>query len=184
MKLIIDGTEYEFDGDWLVNVWQEKTATYVDPASPDARKYTDIRLALKGLLRLHLPKVLQLFAEVFHVDDWRTLKPGKNEDLLLTLQRYMALLMHAEVQNLTLELRTVKPITPLREHVPDFIGDSDVITQSSPRAVLALTGATLGEHTLYQRDEEREPLTDGEGDHRPDEHHRLDAPARAEKTGA
>ena len=182
MKLIIDGQEYEFDGDWLVNVWQEKTATYVDPASPDARKYTDIRLALKGLLRLHLPKVLQLFAEVFHVDDWRTLKPGKNDDLLLTLQRYMALLMHAEVQNLTLELRTVQgSVKPVLQK----IGDLHVVSESSPRAVLALTGATLGEHTLYQRDEQREPLTDGEqSDEQPDEHYRLDAPACAEKTGA
>ena len=181
MKLIIDGTEYEFDGDWLVNVWAEKTAAYVDPAAPEARKYLDVRLALKGLLRLHLPKILQLFAEVFHVDDWRTLKPGKNDDLLLTLQRYMALLMHAEIQNLTLELRTVKPVITK-------IGDLHVLPESSPRAVLALTGAALGEHTLYTRDEQRESLSDGEGDERPDERpderHRLGTPARAEKTGA
>lgn len=181
MKLIIDGVEYEFDGDWLVNVWAEKTAAYVDPAAPEARKYLDVRLALKGLLRLHLPKILQLFADVFDVDDWRTLKPGKNDDLLLTLQRYMALLMHAEVQNLTLELRTVKPVTSIMERVPDFVGDTDVITQSGPRAVLALTGAALGEHTLYCRDEQRESaeLTDGETDD-----HRLGSPPHAEKAGA
>ncbi len=168
MKLIIDGVEHEFDGDWLVNVWAEKTAVYLDPASPDAKKYLDVRLALKGLLRLHLPKILQLFAEVFHVDDWRTLKPDKGDDLLLTLQRYMALLMHAEIQNLTLELRTV--------------GDNHVLSENGASTQLALTGAAIGEHTLYQRDEQREPaeLTErnGNDDQRPR------TPVLPEKTSA
>ena len=106
MRLIIDGREYELDGNFFVDRWIANTAPYVDPDAPEGRRFSDVRLALKVLLRTRLSSILKLFAGVFHVDDWRTLRPARGEDTLMALHSYVALLMRAEAQNLILEMVT------------------------------------------------------------------------------
>ena len=106
MRLIIDGHEYELDGNFFVDRWIASTAPYVDPDAPEGRRFSDVRLALKVLLRTRLSGILKLFAGAFHVDDWRTLRPARGEDTLMTLHSYIALMMRAEAQNLILEMVT------------------------------------------------------------------------------
>lgn len=106
MKLVIDGKEYEVDSDFFVDAWYRMTLPYVDPSQEPAKKYGDIRLAAKGVLRLYLKSVLKTFALIFHVEDYRELAPRRGEDVLLKLHGYVALLMRAEGQHLTLEMET------------------------------------------------------------------------------
>lgn len=141
MKLRIDGTDYEFDTTWLIEQWQAKTGVFVDPNSAEGKKYADVRIGAKGLLRLFLEPLLRTFAQIFNVPDWRTLKPRRGEDMLQVLHGYMTLVLHAEAQNMTLELRTVPTVQG---------ADHESLTEGGAAAQLALTGATIGPHVLYE----------------------------------
>lgn len=139
MKLTIDGTEYEIDSDFFVDAWYRATLPYVDPSQEPAKKYGDIRLAAKGLLRLYLKSVLKTFALIFHIDDYRQLEPKRGEDVLVKLHGYLALLMRAEGQHLTLEMETEEPHDSAR-----LLGDGAL-----PR--LALTRAAFdGGQEIYR----------------------------------
>lgn len=138
MKLIIDGAEYELDGDWLVEQWYHHTLPYLDPEAAEGKKYTDLRLGAKAMLRLRLGAILKLFAGIFQVDDWRTLQPKRGEDILLKLHQYMTILLRAEAQTLTLEMES------------DLNGDRALGSGADHR--LTLTRASFaGGQTLYQR---------------------------------
>lgn len=135
MQITIDGHIYEFDGEWLVQRFADMTREYVDPESATGKRYADFRLGAKALIRLRLKEVLEGFAHMFHVDDWRTLKPKRDEDLLLVLHRYYMAMVAAEMQNLRLELES--------DHVAGHVEG-----ESSTR--LALTSAAFGATDLYR----------------------------------
>lgn len=140
MKLIIDGIEYELDSDVFVDAWYRQTLPYVDPSQEQAKKYTDVRLAAKALLRVRLGSVLKMFATIFHVDDWRDLAPKRGEDILVKLHGYIALLMRAEGQTARLEMES------------EASDDSTGIVGHHASRRLTLTSARFdGGPTLYTR---------------------------------
>lgn len=137
MKFIIDGKPYEMDSDFLVDAWYRVTLPYIDPAGAHAKKFADIRLAAKALLRVRLGFILKIFADIFHVDDWHTLAPTRGEDVLVKLHGYLylALLMRAEGQHIILELESGKESGKESSHdcagiVGTNAGDSLTLTRA------------------------------------------------------
>lgn len=153
MKIIIDGKPYELDSDWLVEQWYHATKPYVDPNAPEGKKYTDIRLGAKALLRLHVPAILRRFANVFRVADWRTLQPQRGEDMLVKLHQYMTILLRMETHALVLELETVGDGEDSSNAAR--IGGHDTATR------VALARASFADGpALYERPDTRRALGD------------------------
>lgn len=147
MKLIIDGKEYEMDGDFFVYHWAKMARPYIDPNAPEGKKYTDARLAAKGLLRLRLKSILQAFAGIFH-QDYHELEPQRGEDMLLKLHEHMTRLMRMEANGLVLEMESA----PVLEEYHDSQGLVDAHAGSS----LTLTRAYFaGGQEIYNSAIER-----------------------------
>lgn len=154
MRLIIDGREYEFDDSFLVQRWYEMTEQYINPAREEAKKYTDLRLAAKAALRLRLSAILKAFAQIFHVDDWRTLQPKRGEDMLVKLHQYVTILLRAEAQNLELELESVESVES---------DDTGISGGDSPTRLTLSRARFAGGQTLYQRSDTGGALNNATG---------------------